>query len=164
MKKMFFFKKFTWLVLVLTLSLLGGCKKNDLIEEEREILYTEYNCPVVAITGGEHRLSDSKWKLVQRWERPVMEEPPMTIDYSCEDIIWHFRSDGIMTVSHDHDNLNAGEYSFHDSGPGGLRRLHIQHEGSSVGLWGLQFYNEGSMIGLGSGSPNGPGLYFVRIE
>jgi len=164
MKKMFFSKESILLILVLTMSFLGGCQKNDLIEieEEWEVVYTEYNCPVVGITGSENRLSDSdsKWKLVQRKHHPFMAEPPIPIDYSCEDIIYHFRSDEILVISHDHDGIKAGEYPFHDSGPGGLRRVHFS---GSLLLWGLQFYNKGSMIAMSS-SAFGMALYFVRIE
>lgn len=154
----------TWLTLVFCFLLLGGCKKNDPIEieDEQEILYSEYNCPVVGITGSENRLSDSdsKWKLVQRGHHPFMEDPPIPIDYSCEDIIYHFRSDGIMVISHDHDGLKAGEYPFTDSGTGGLRCVHVPE---ALLLMGLQFYNKGSMIAMSS-SVFGMALYFVRIE
>lgn len=154
----------TWLVLVFCFLLLGGCQKNDLIEieEEREIVYTEYNCPVVGITGSEDRLSDSdsKWKLVLGKHHPFMENPPIPIDYSCEDIIYHFRSDEILVISHDHDGIKAGEYPFTDSGPGGLRRVYVPE---ALLLMGLQFYNKGSMIAMSS-SAFGMALYFVRIE
>ncbi|MCL6260907.1 hypothetical protein M3O96_17520 [Aquiflexum sp. TKW24L] len=89
--------------MVLLFPFFGGC-------QEREDPDGELKCQVDAVTGPEDDVV-GKWKMV--WERGAFFNRD-TIDYSCNNIIYHFRPDGFLEVRSDVEEagLPQGDYNY----------------------------------------------------
>jgi len=104
MMKKLILQSFNWLmslilVLLGIIILSGGCKTDEL------------GCPVSAINGPENDIT-GKWKLTKG---QTVFYNPQTIDYSCNNIIYHFQSDGRLKIDSDRDDiigLDSGEYKY----------------------------------------------------
>lgn len=139
--------------MVLFLPLLGGC-------QESEDPYGELRCQVVAVDGLEDDVV-GKWKMVRR---ETVFFNPETTDHSCDNVIYHFRKDGILEVS---SNIGGVE---HTSGNGEYAFELIpsnQHENKFVLKIGHLNWScdiEGNKMVLSRVSTDGPILNFLRIE
>jgi len=83
------------------------CKKAEPSEEA----VTAYRCSVNSVAGHQNDVL-GKWKLLSY--RTVFYNPDTT-DYSCDDIIYEFKSDGRLTVTSTVDEPHgyaAGDYAF----------------------------------------------------
>ncbi|HLW50226.1 MAG TPA: hypothetical protein VKZ78_04580 [Sphingobacteriaceae bacterium] len=106
-------KNLLWVILVMVLPMLGACQKQEINDDELK-------CPVTAIEGPDDNIL-GKWKLVKT--RTSAFNPPSKIedqrsrieDYSCNNIIYHFKEDGLLIVSGTYEGVfgfTNGEYSF----------------------------------------------------
>ncbi|WP_114751231.1 hypothetical protein [Pleomorphovibrio marinus] len=67
-------------------------------------------CEVVPSAGDDNEIIGT-WKLVSVWAFHWL-EGPVEEDYSCDRIIYHFREDGILSISRDRtDDLAGGDRS-----------------------------------------------------
>ncbi|MBK7480595.1 MAG: hypothetical protein IPI69_13350 [Bacteroidales bacterium] len=87
------------LVLLGLIIMPGGCKTD------------EQGCHVKTIKGPENDIT-GKWKLIKG---QTVFYNPQTIDYSCDNIIYHFESDGRLKIDSDIDDIigfDSGEYTY----------------------------------------------------
>lgn len=99
-----------WLWPLLLLSLLFGisCSDNDsecMVKNE----IADLKCPVSPICGKKDDIV-GKWKLVKAQSKRPIE--PSKIDYSCEEIIYEFRTDKILVISSNIDRHFDGEHEY----------------------------------------------------
>ncbi|TZF85711.1 hypothetical protein FW774_01140 (plasmid) [Pedobacter sp. BS3] len=103
-----------WIGLIFLLPLIGGCQKKD---ASNGIL----QCPVDAVAGSETDIG-GKWKLVKGEHYSSNSRQRQTKDYSCNNIVYQFHSDGRLIISSDiEDNIGfaAGEYMYEATLHGG---------------------------------------------
>lgn len=128
----------------------AGCKEND------------DKCNTVAVKGAEDSVI-GKWKQVKG---ESVFRNPLIVDYSCNEIIYHFKSDGTLTITSDIDNpigYNSGNYTYVFSLNSMYENMEENHTlkiGDSS--WGCSI-SESSMI-LNDAPLDGPILNFIRIE
>jgi len=145
-------KQFFRLVMPILLLLFvgAGCNEN------------EQKCTTIAVEGPENNVI-GKWKQVKG--KTVFDKPQI-VDYSCNNIIYNFKSDGSLSIYSDIDNpigYNSGEYIYEFS----LYSLYenidenytLKIENSS---WACGI--SGSNMVLNNTPLDGPILYFVRIQ
>ncbi len=149
-------KLYLWLALVAFPSLiLAGCGEDNNPENLR--------CRVRAVAGPEDDVV-GKWKLVRVRQAYFTREPEVT-DYSCDDIVYHFRSDGSLVVNNSVTEAahHAGDYNYEfiwdpfDSGASSFRGLKIAHN-----RWGCSV--ETTMMTLDASPTDGPKMEFIRID
>lgn len=136
---------------ILLLLFVGtGCKEN------------EQKCTTVAVEGPEDDVV-GKWKQVKG--KTVFDKSQI-VDYSCNNIIYNFKSDGSLSINSDIDNpigYNSGEYIYEFS-------QHSLYENIDEN-YTLKIDNSnwacsisGSNMVLNNAPLDGPILYFVRIK
>ncbi len=139
--------------MVLFLPLLGGC-------QERENPDGELRCHVDAVIGPEDDVV-GKWKLV--WERGAFLNRD-TVDYSCNNVIFQFRPDGILEVSGDveEDGPPVGDYNYELT----LSPLYEHMGGYTLKIANTSWvcYIETKSMTLDIRPLDGPVRYFIRIE
>lgn len=92
------------LVFILVISL--SCKKNEVVDINMDL-----RCPTVARVGSNTQVV-GKWKLLKG---STVFYDTKTVDYSCNEVIYDFRSNGIVIITSDIQELigsNPGEHSY----------------------------------------------------
>lgn len=146
--------KTLFLRLVMSILLLffigAGCKEN------------EQECPPVAVEGPEDDVV-GKWKQIKG---ETVFYQSQIVDYSFNNIVYNFKSDGTLSINSDIDNpigYNTGEYVYEFS----------QHSlyGNIDEKYTLKIDKKnwacsitGSNLVLNNAYLDGPILYFVRIK
>ena len=118
-------------------------------------------CPVEAVEGPEDELV-GKWKMV--WMRRGFSIE--TVDHSCDNVIYHFRPDGILEVDSDVEGIgyDVGDYNYeliwdpYNSGATTFRGVKID----DFLRWAC-FIEITTMI-LDIRPLDGPEMHFIRIE
>lgn len=102
-------KPWLWSLFLLSLLLFGfSCNDNDsecTVNEE----IANLNCPVSPVCGKKDDIV-GKWKLVKAQSKRSVE--PAKIDYSCEEIIYEFRTDKKLVISSNVDGQFEGEHEY----------------------------------------------------
>lgn len=105
MKKRMIFRPtyLLWIAMVGILYILGACQK------EEKMVYT-MKCPVVPKDGPNDDIV-GKWKLVGA--KQVFNNP-QELDHSCDNIVYHFQKEGILTISGNTEGkgCDEGDYPF----------------------------------------------------
>lgn len=179
---------FAMILSLIFASVFFSCAKKEIKEIViEEILYSEYDCPVLGVTGLENSIV-GEWKLVKYEDFDgLTHEKIKSIDYSCDDITYHFRSDGKLDISKsfegrlnnnsNHDDFKAGQYTYNYYPPNkgssatagvpiGLNITPIVpgKPFSPAQLWGPHILDRGSTLTLVHLGRFGPHLYFIRIQ
>lgn len=159
MKKNIFMKPIYlfWIQLVTVPAFAGGCEKKEINENELK-------CPVTIQEGSDDDVM-GKWKLVKTDITRLAEEI-RTEDYSCDDIIYHFREDSSLLISGVEDGIPVrqnGEYPFELIDSVLYEHMNYDHTlkiGSQKIACGIE---DNAMI-LDASPLDGDTLYFVRVE
>jgi hypothetical protein len=131
-----------------------GCKKTDFVK-------LDLTCPITARKGDDSEVI-GKWKLV-KGETVFMSKS--TEDYSCNEIIYHFRSDGSLIITANIDKFIGNtsgtyQYKFTDSqlyeGMSQTKTLQINLRSLACGI-------SGGIMKLDDSPLDGPILYLVRL-
>lgn len=96
-----------WVGLILCLSLMVGCQKT-------EISNNNLKCSVDAVTGSKDDIT-GKWKLVKGDIFSSIERENKIEDYSCNHVVYQFMSDGKLRIISDiekHMGPDIGEYIY----------------------------------------------------
>lgn len=141
--------------LVLCFCAFVGCAEEDAEPELGRA------CPVDAVEGSEDGIV-GKWKMV--WMRRGFSID--TVDFSCDNVIYHFRPDGILEVSSDVEGIGyvAGDYNYeliwdpYNSGATTFRGVKID----DFLRWAC--YIETTTMTLDITPLDGPMKHFIRIE
>lgn len=99
-------KALLWAILIMILPMLGACQK-------QEVNNDELKCPVTAKEGPDDNII-GKWKFVKT-RTAALAAPSKTYDYSCNNVIFHFKEDGLLVISGVSEGIRSfgnGEYSF----------------------------------------------------
>lgn len=94
------------LPLIFILIILSSCKKNEVVNIDMDL-----KCPTVARVGSDTE-AIGKWKLLQG---SSVFYDPRTVDYSCNEVVYDFRSNGLVRITSDIQELigpNPGEHSY----------------------------------------------------
>jgi hypothetical protein len=94
------------LLLIFILVILLSCKKNEVVDIDMDL-----KCPTVARVGSNTQ-AEGKWKLLQG---STVFYDTRTVDYSCNEVIYDFRSNGIVIITSDIQELigtNPGDHSY----------------------------------------------------
>lgn len=134
------------LILPLCTVLLGaGCQKKD------------EKCTINAINGPEDNII-GKWKLVKGEE---VFYNPRTVDYSCNNVIYQFKTDGVLIITSDIVDIigfGTGKYSYEfiltDKGSHTLKVDNSQGGCSILG----------SDLTINYAYLDGPILYLIRVQ
>lgn len=144
--------KNSFILFALILSFFSSCKKTEPVD-------MDLACPVAAGKGLDSDIT-GKWKLLKV---STVYSNLRTVDYSCDDVVYHFRSDGTLTISSDiHKNMITKEpvkYTFSLSPLyANMKGFTLKRNGSSVPCK----ISAGIMI-LDSSPVDGPIEYFARM-
>ena len=133
-----------------------SCRKDEIPEQNLK-------CPVVAVNGADDNIL-GKWKLVNA---NIVFSNPRTEDYSCDEIIYDFRADGILVVSSgasgDSVGHQQGQYTYAFTAD----RLFEGIEESytlSINETKIASGIKNNKLVLNDSPLDGPILYFVRIQ
>lgn len=146
-----------WMLLITILVLTGGCEKKEINENELK-------CPVTAKEGSDDDII-GKWKLVKVNIIKLAEEI-RTEDYSCDDIIYHFREDRSLLISGVEDGMPVrqnGEYPFELMDSVLYEHMNYDHTLKIDSLKTACGIEDNAMI-LDASPLDGNTLYFVRVE
>jgi hypothetical protein len=94
-----FIRKGIFALLSLSLILFGACQEDALPQ-------SELNCHVEAVEGSEGDVV-GKWKMVKRETIRLVSGEIEVRDYSCDNIIYYFRADGVLEI-----NNNVGGWRY----------------------------------------------------
>src|SRR5690625_1434210 len=146
-----------WMLLITILVLTGGCEKKEINENELQ-------CPVTIQEGSDDDIM-GKWKLIKADITRLAEEI-RTEDYSCDDIIYHFREDRSLLISGVEDGMPVqqnGEYSYEliDS----ILYEHMDYDYTlKIDSQKIACGMEDNAMILDASPLDGNTLYFVRVE
>ena len=146
-----------WMILVVILSLSGGCEK----EEKNK---NQLQCTVTVKKGADDDII-GKWKLVKARIIKLAHDIS-TEDYSCNDIIYHFKADGSLIISGVDDGMPVmrnGEYAFEFNDTILYDHLEYDHTlkiGKSKKACGIH----NNAMTLDASPVDGNTLYFIRVE
>lgn len=150
-------RKGIFALMFLSLILIGACQEDALPQGELK-------CPLEAVDGQEDDVV-GKWKMV--WRREINFSTGIdTTDYSCNNIIYHFKPDGILEVISDVEEAghSKGEYNYeliwdpYNSGATTFRGIKIgDFERWACSIKTTNMTSDTSPL-------DGPTLHFVRIE
>jgi hypothetical protein len=135
------------LLLPLCMAILGaGCEKD------------EQECSTVAVNGNKDDIA-GKWKLIKGEE---VYYNPRTVNYSCNNVIYHFQSDDILIITSDIGDIigfEHGQYSYEFS-------LTENKENYTLKIGHLQggCVISSTNLNINYSSLDGPILNFVRIQ
>ncbi len=124
-----------------------GCEEDD-----------DEKCSTIAINGPEDDIT-GKWKLINGEE---IFFNPRTVDYSCNNVVYHFQTDSILTITSDIVDIIGfapGQYSY-EFGLGEDKehyRLKIDHSQGGCNI-------SGSDLDINYAYLDGPILHFIRIQ
>ena len=162
--------KVTILSLFVGMLILNGCKKAE-IALINEIKYSSYkdmrlDCPVESINGSKKSIV-GKWKLVREYGGLRM-EGPLNEDYSCNMIVYHFRSNGKVEINSDIEYYNSGvhPYALNTSPPDDkyfYERFGLSWMGYSSET-PCDIIDNGRVLVLNSTYLDGTIRFFVRIK
>ncbi|SIS50540.1 hypothetical protein [Belliella pelovolcani] len=139
-------------LLFLVLIMMASCQEDAAPDDE-------LRCQVEAIDGSEDEVV-GKWKLIKA---EILFGNPRNEDYSCDNIIYHYRNDGILRITNNTSDIShgSGEYpyefipaSLSENGYPILKRAnsiwpcHIEKNNMTIYLMAL----------------DGPILHFLRTE
>ncbi|MCC5938326.1 MAG: hypothetical protein JJU34_13695 [Lunatimonas sp.] len=121
-------------------------------------------CEVVPVAGDDNNIV-GRWKLVE-WQQVVMINGGWRIEnYSCDNIVYHFQEDGILSVSSDVTKEFGGE--FHDGSMYELAEESFDNYYSyklKIGTLGYWFSLTDGIMKLDRRPTDGPLLTLIRIE
>ena len=146
-----------WIVWISVLAFSGGCEKKEINENDLQ-------CPVTAKEGSDDDIID-KWKLVKVNIIKLAEEIRME-DYSCDDIIYHFREDRSLLISGVEDGMPVrqnGEYPFELIDSVLYENMDYDYT-LKIGSQKIACDIEDNAMILDASPLDGNTLYFVRAE
>lgn len=149
------FNQLLWIPLIMVLPFFSACKKDDHLDEA-------LRCPVEAVNGANDNIT-GKWKLVKA--KAVFRDP-RTEDYSCNDIVYDFRADGMLVISGTTKNpigYDEGQYAYEFS----IGKLYQEAEEDytlKIGNTSLACNIEENQLVINESPLDGPILHLVRVE
>ncbi|WPR76463.1 hypothetical protein [Algoriphagus sp. NG3] len=142
-------------LLVLTILPLAGCTES---ENPDDVL----SCQVETVAGPEDDVI-GKWKMVWRKEINFSTGEKIT-DYSCNDIVFHFKPEGYLEVINDveESEYSSGDYEYEFI----LSPFHETMEGYTLKINTLRWpcYINTNTLTLDASPVDGSTLHFVRME
>lgn len=153
---------------MLSFLVLGSCEKNTIDPfPVKEVLIDEFNCPSVAYTGVDTSII-GKWKLMQ-WNtlHPVSGAIVTFHDYSCEEIVYEFRSDKTLIITGDHQEVKSGSLTYSGGGPfrsQDVRAVYFYLAGVDSDWWTGRLKESGAVMDLRIRSHHDVMLQFIRIQ
>lgn len=144
------------MTILIILFMIIACKKDDNMEEN-------LRCPIEALDGANDNVV-GKWKLAKA---KVVFQNPRTEDYSCDEIIYDFRADGILVISggasSDSIGYPEGQYTYAFTADKLFEWVEESYTLSIDETKIASGINNNQLI-LNSSPLDGPILYFVRIQ
>ena len=107
-------KKVLLLSLVAGLLFFNGCEKWAPMDPDiiKEGLFSKLNCPTRSIEGSNQSIL-GKWKLVEGWSGYWPNTENWTIeDYSCSNVIYHFKEDEILEITSNHEAILSAQHKY----------------------------------------------------
>jgi len=153
-------KVLLWTMLIMIVSLLGACQKEKINNDDLK-------CPVTAVEGPDDKII-GKWKLVKT-RTSGFTQPSRIEDYSCGNIIYHFKQDGSLVVSGVQEGVLSrfenGEYSFVFSAAPISEGMEEKFKFTlEIGLGDIPCYINDNNMAINYLPRDGNGYYFVRVE
>lgn len=96
-------------IVLIFLSLGVGCEKEKVIED-----FSHLKCAPLLKIGAKDDII-GKWKLVQIWKMVGAEGNSAvfdTIDVSCNNVYYEFKTDNILKITGNEDDFPAGSYTY----------------------------------------------------
>ncbi|KEO75450.1 hypothetical protein [Anditalea andensis] len=144
-----------FIFVLIVMNLTGSCQEVDTIEEDLKCRIESVNGPDDDVIG--------KWKLVKEERFRMIDGEIRINDYSCNNIIYEFKEDGLLEVTNDtgDENHASGEYSYEfTSASSNENGYPILKKGNLS--WPCNIEN--SSLTLNLASLDGPTLFFIRIK